>query len=181
MGKRALFLGLALMLLSYYGPSISDSFLAFPVGMILSLYHSEIKGALSAAGARKKSVAGAVLLGSICIFLVNFALPLLVERVPFILVTFSEDLLNTIIALSLILAFAGVSRIRFGVLSLVGVLSFELFLIHCLAMLKYDIVLWRGPVWVTFWPYAFIVLAAAKGFAVLVENLKRLAGGKAAL
>ena len=177
----ALLLGLGLMLLSYYGPGISDSFLAFPAGMILSLYHGEIKGAVSAANTRKKSAAGAVLLGSICIFLVHHALPLLVERVPFILITFSEDLLNTTIALSLILACAGVSRISSGALSLVGVLSFELFLIHCLAMLKYDIVLWRGPVWVTFWPYAFIVLAAAKGFALLVERLKRLAGGKAAL
>jgi len=177
--SAALLVGLVLLPLSYYGPNISDSFLAFPVGMILSLYRAEIKIALSAGRAGRSSAVVALLLGTVGVFLLRAALPLLVHEVPFVLVTLSEDMLNTFVALCIILAFSGISAFRFGVLGVVGVLSFEIFLVHGLAMLKYDIVLWRGPVWVTFWPYALIVLAAANAFSYLVEKLRRFTIKKA--
>lgn len=147
-----------LFLFSYYVHYIGYAFLSFPFGVLIGLYFEEINYGL-------KTVNKTLLLGIafillvVCYLLGKKILPQLFHHFPDVGLLYANEFIYIIFTIAFFIVGNQYLKKRSYFLSFVGKYSYEVFLIHGILMIKYDFILFRGPLIITFWVALLVVIS----------------------
>jgi peptidoglycan/LPS O-acetylase OafA/YrhL len=150
--------GLVSLLLSYYWVPTGYAFLSFPFGIFLGLQYGKIESYYNRTPSNRLFITALGLLVGTCA-LAKYSLPHLMGIIPGIGIAVGYEILYIIFSFGLIIfvSLAKPSRI----LSFLGKYSYEIFLLHGVFMIRYDFILFKGPLILTFWPFCFSIVLIA--------------------
>jgi len=88
----------------------------------------------------------------------GYLFPQIENNVPYISIVFAKEFLWVCFASSMLLFFHSIPARTSLFLEFIGKYSYEIFLFHGVFMIKYDFILFKGPLYLTFWPYFVFIL-----------------------
>ncbi|WP_163337113.1 acyltransferase [Desulfopila sp. IMCC35008] len=149
--------GVLLVWGNYYYLNIGYAFLSFPCGVWLALYYDTVH-AWYLRFNRKM-----LLLSAVSAIMVNYLFQsYLYDRIdiflPSVGVAFISECSWILVSLSLIVIGLLLMPYHSLLLSNFGTYSYSIFLLHGCLMVKYDFILYRGYLFITFWIYLLFVI-----------------------
>ncbi len=153
--------GTALIMFSYYVHPLGYGYLSFPFGVIVALYHRSLGRIPEKISTRK------IWILSLCsciflFFLKNSLLAALEGKIPSIVIQFATELSLLLFSLTAIIVANLLRTQKSGFLTISGDISYALFLLHMIFMLKYDFFLFRWDLSVSFWAYLIFLFALSR-------------------
>ena len=153
-------IGVLLTFSDYYLFPIGYAYLSFPFGIWAGLYYSEIVDWYTCASRKRMLFGSMLIIIATCLF--NM---FIVKGVDILLPTIAMSLIAEttwlLIASCLAIIASLVMPYQSPFLSIFGKYSYGIFLVHGALMIKYDFILFRGDLFVTFWIYLAVVLLLA--------------------
>ena len=149
--------GFILVILSYYVVPFGYAFIPFPCGVLLGIFYNNVSEFLHRY--KQKTMMMISLAGLILPYLLSgYMFPQIENKIPYISIVFTKELLWVCFTLSLILFFYSIPSRTSPFLKFMGKYSYEIFLFHGVFMIKYDFILFHGPLFLSFWPYFIFIL-----------------------
>jgi len=154
-----------LFLISYYVYDLGYAFFSFPCGIWLALYHEQVSKLL--AQYRTNTIKIYSIICIVCIYLfVQKILPVLSSYVPSIFISLSREMMWILFSLAILLFVNALSPFSSGFLKYAGKYSYAIFLLHGPLMIKYDFILFKETLLVSFWLYLLCILT----ISMLMQN-----------
>ncbi len=145
--------GILLFLFSYYFIAIGYAYLSFPFGVFIGLYYKDISRLYNTIQKRNLWIV------SILFYIVIYVFQIIDTNLPSIIVSMTNELLLISFSISTIIQAELLKNYRSKFLLITGALSYSIFLIHTPLMIKYDFLLFRGPLFITFWIYLLVIIS----------------------
>lgn len=160
-------LGFILFLINYYILHLGYAFLSFPLGVVLGIKFDFVRDKLEEIDSNYIHLI--VLIGLIIPYtFMRFIVPDVTNLMPYIIIELLKEVSWIIFSFSLAILLSRCTLYVSNFLVFFGVYSYELFLFHGAFMIKYDLVLFRGPFFFTFWPYLISMIIISIIFKKLV-------------
>jgi peptidoglycan/LPS O-acetylase OafA/YrhL len=168
--------GIGVFICNYYLLHVGYAILSFPFGVMLGLHLETVNAQLGRGRGKVLPVfVGLFLMGAF--WVCKCGLPKLTGVIPSIVLTFAREILYVLCFGSLAIitwAFKGNDLLR-----IFGQYSYEIFLFHGVLLVRYDLVLFRAPLIVTFLPFLMLVLVISQGMQQYVfKPVMWMAGSK---
>ena len=165
-GKKLILLffvtGVFLILSNYYVVPIGYGFLSFPFGVALGVSYDWVRYFFARFPGRFW------IFIAICIFLSVYTLegwllPRMESMIPYLAIVFLKEMILISFTVAALIVFSIACKNNGSVfLRFAGAVSYELFLFHGVFMVKYDFILFKGPMILAFWPYlCFMVIISS--------------------
>lgn len=165
--------GALLVFNDYYLFSVGYGYLSFPFGVLVGLYYDEIRNCYNHMSRKR------ILSGAIAAITANWLFQsYFVDRVdifmPTIGMAFIAEFSWLIVASSLAIVCSLLMPSHSPLLSIFGKYSYGIFLFHGALMVKYDFILFRSYLFITFWIYLALVVF----FSIFMEDFvfKKVSG-----
>lgn len=149
--------GFILVILSYYVVPLGYAFLSFPFGVYFGIFYNNTIAFLHKF--THKTLLIICLAGLMVPYLLSkYLFPQIENNVPYISIVFAKEILWICFTLSLAIFFYSIPARTSPFLKFIGKYSYEIFLLHGVFMIKYDFILFKGPLFLSFWPYFLSIL-----------------------
>lgn len=146
------------------------SALNFPVGITIAIYYERIISYF-----QKVKYKIYILIASQCVFILLYFISKLIKiNINDITLQYLFNSLSAVfLAISVFLLFFMLSywKIFSKFLEFTGIISFELYLLHGPLMYRYDFILWRGPIEITFLIYLIVLYALSIVYKKATEKI----------
>jgi peptidoglycan/LPS O-acetylase OafA/YrhL len=146
-----------LFFLNYYFVPLGYAYLSFPCGVALGCYYEKVREVCSGVNKLKIFVAGLCMI--IFPYLVQAYLFQKLEFfMPYIFIAFGKEMIWILFGAGVLLLASVLSWKGSSFLYFMGIYSYEIFLFHGVFMVRYDFILFRGPLTITFWPFLIFII-----------------------
>jgi peptidoglycan/LPS O-acetylase OafA/YrhL len=149
-------IGITTTLLNYYILHLGYALLSFPFGVFLGINHDQINKILKNITKRKLWILILIFGLALSYFGIRTIIPKISNMIPYIFIVFAEEVLYILFSTCLI--FITLEFNTSKLMQYIGKYSYDIFLLHGAFMVKYDTILFRGPIVFTFWFYFIIIL-----------------------
>ena len=161
---------------SFGGPAISAS-LAFPAGVVISLHKKKIYSFLQLYD--KKSIFSKIAIFISLMLIMEYFIYASPPATPILLRSISISLYTLIILMFMLLLFAITFRNRVPVFyHFLGGISYELYLLHGFFMYSYDFILFKFPIYLSFFIYLFGVIIMSLALKKVSEKVNAVIATK---
>lgn len=161
--------GLVLVCFNYYFNILGYAFMSFPCGIIIAVYYDNICKKLEQINHR------ILLIASISCVLVTytsseFLFPQIENIIPYIGIVYFQEFLWVYFTFCISIIIYVIPSYTSPFLKFIGKYSYEIFLFHGVFMIKYDFILYKGPLYFTFWPYFLFIILISVTIKKLIFN-----------
>ena len=151
-----LFAGIILFIINYYIIPIGYAIMSFPFGIINGILYSNISHYLNKI--KSYSLIVSLITFSLIFCIDNSIFSIIQNYVPYIFLAFAQELLWALFPINLFLFLYSFPSFTSPFLKFIGKYSYEIFLFHGVFMIKYDFILFRAPLYLSFWPYLLLII-----------------------
>lgn len=145
------------VVVNYYLVDIGYAFMPFPFGAWVASLSVRDQSALERFR-DKRWRAGSILVMLLCVLLTETTFEKIAQYVPYISIVFAREGVWVLFTMSTLILFISFGQYMSQVLKIFGKYSYEIFLLHGNLMIKYDLLLFRLPLFISFWLYLLLLL-----------------------